>query len=345
MSFMNKQANPVQVELTRAGHVESRHRGSIAIVNTKGELLFDVGDIKSNVFPRSAIKAFQATPLVMHPKFDETGLRAEHIALACASHGGEADHIKGVEDMLALGRFTPNDLECGAHYPLHTKSAMQLFASGEDKTALHNNCSGKHSAMLHSAKLYGFDEKNYISLNHPLQELIKTVMQDLCEHDLSDAPCGCDGCSVPTWGMPLKAMAFGMARLFGGDTGNSSLDLAGQRIAQGVREHPFMVAGSKRFCTQIMTQIPRVFAKTGAEGVYCGAIPQAGIGIAVKCDDGASRAAEIIFAAGLVICSKLLPNIFSDTELAALSNFCNIMQTNWNGIETGILRSSKVLST
>lgn len=293
-------ANPVLVEVTRGPIVESCHRGAIAVVNHQGAVQASWGDIKQAVYPRSAVKAFQALPLVETGAADEYGFTAEEIALACASHNGEpvhADMAGRMLDKLGLGEA---DLECGAHWPMKDDVARDLAASGGVPDQRHNNCSGKHAGMLALAMKLGAPTKGYIDVTHPVQQRILGTMEAMCGVELQTAPRERDGCSVPTWAMPLENLAYGFARFGAPDDLPEGRAAACRRIAQAVAGHPYMVAGKGRYCTGVMEVLGRrAFVKTGAEGVFCVSLPEYGLGVAVKCDDGATRAAEAMTTAVL----------------------------------------------
>ena len=217
--------------------------------------------------------------------------------------------------------------ECGAHWPSGTAAQHAAIRAADRPLAVHNNCSGKHAGMLALARQLTADPHDYVTHDHPVQQAIARTMGEICECDLSHQPWGIDGCSVPTWAFPLRNMALGFARL--------TQRPAGQRIIAAVRAHPFMVAGTGRFDTELMQAIPRVFVKTGAEGVYCGAVPHAGLGIALKCDDGAGRAAEVAMAHVL---GSL--DVWTPEEHAALAAFTHKHLTNWRKIEVGEVRAN-----
>jgi L-asparaginase II len=284
------------------------------------------------VFPRSAIKAFQALPMV-EMAADRFGFTDAEIALACASHAGEPEHVRLARSMLAKIKLSEADLECGPHWPTDAAAQRALAASGEGAGRIHNNCSGKHAGMLALALALGVDPKGYTLTSHPVQRTIAASLRDLCGIDPDDQPCGIDGCSVPTWALPLKSLARGFSRLASGAGLSPGQKRAARRILAAVRAHPFLVAGSGRFCTRMMEAVPRAFVKTGAEGVFCGAIPHAGFGIAVKCDDGAARAAEVIMAALLAH----LP-VWTAEEEARLRGFATVDLTNWAGLEVGRIK-------
>lgn len=290
--------NPLTVEVTRNGVVESRHRGSAAIVDIAGKVQASWGDIKRPTYPRSAIKAIQALPLV------ETGAAAEYdftdaeIALACASHNGEQGHSGGAASMLAKLGLGEGDLECGAHWPYREADTHRMAREGEEPTQLHNNCSGKHSGMLAVAKKLGVPTKGYIDPTHPVQQRIIGAMEQMCGIDLTGVQPGIDGCSAPNWPIPLENLAYGFARLADPKDLPEARAEAAEKIKAAVFAHPFMVAGTGRFCTEVMEILSgRAFIKTGAEGVFCAALPEYGLGVALKCDDGATRGAETMMAA------------------------------------------------
>ncbi|WP_119392682.1 asparaginase [Taklimakanibacter lacteus] len=322
--------NPVIAEVTRGGTVESRHTGAYAVVDGTGKLIASAGDIDRAIFPRSAIKAFQCLPLIESGAADRFGFTPEDLALACASHNGEAGHVRVAQGMLAKAGGSEAQYECGAHWPHEMADQHELVRHGEKPRAIHNNCSGKHAGMLALARHLDAPVQGYTGIDHPVQRAVARAMGEICDVDLAAQPHGTDGCSVPTWAIPLRNLALGFAR-FGSGTGLSDARRdACRRIIEAVRAHPFMVAGSNRFCTKVMEAVPRAFVKTGAEGVFCGAIPHAGLGIALKCDDGAHRASEAATAAVLAS----LP-VWTEAESRALEGFAATDLRNWRKIHVG----------
>jgi L-asparaginase II len=316
--------NPVIVEVTRGGIVESRHRGAFAVVDAAGHVVAAEGGIAAAVFPRSGVKAFQCLPLVESGAADRFGFTDEEIALCCASHNGEPDHLRVARSILARAGNAEALFECGAHWPFHEASRLALIQQGGSPADVHNNCSGKHAGMLALARHLGVDPHGYARPDHPVQRLIARTMGGLCDIDVESQPCGIDGCSVPTWAIPLRNLALGFARFTDPEFA------AAQRIIGAVRAHPFMVAGSGDFDTLIMEAVPRLFIKTGAEGVYCASIPHARLGIALKIDDGASRASETAIASVL---SGL--NLWTEEERAALERFRHHDLHNWRKLGVG----------
>lgn len=290
-------ADPVLIEVWRGDMVESRHRGAYAVVDADGDVIAAHGDIERVIYARSAIKPLQALPLLETGAADALAVSDEELAIACASHGGEPRHVEVVARWLSRLSLGERDLECGAHAPSHASSARALHAAGREPSALHNNCSGKHTGMLATCQHRREPTQGYIRIDHPAQRRVIGVLSQMCGVDLSDAPRGIDGCGLPQLGIPLKALAFAFAR-FGAPGGlTTDRQAACRRIAAAMRAHPFLIAGTGRFCTRaIEIAGAKALVKTGAEGVYTATVPAAGLGIALKIDDGASRAAEATMA-------------------------------------------------
>ncbi|OFX12906.1 MAG: hypothetical protein A2516_03960 [Alphaproteobacteria bacterium RIFOXYD12_FULL_60_8] len=277
--------NPILVEVTRGPLVESFHRGAYALVDAQGRVIRAVGDIDRPIYPRSALKPLQALALIESGAAEAFGVSGEEIALACGSHSGQDIHVEKVGAWLKRLGLSADDLECGASEPVDAGAKKALVRRGEAPTALHHNCSGKHAGFLTVARHLKVPTRNYIDPEHPVQQLVLqhiTTMTGAIPH----SPCGCDGCGVPTWAMPLSALALGMARLADKPS-----------IITAMQTHPFLVAGRGRFDTDVMTAHPNLVVKGGAEGVLCALIPEQGLGLAIKVDDGGLRAASVIGAA------------------------------------------------
>ncbi len=327
--------NPVLVEVTRGGQVESRHTGSIAVCDADGGNVLVLGGAEVPVFPRSAIKAFQALPLLESGAAEKLGLEAAEIALACASHSGEPLHAQTALAMLRKAGRDAGALECGAHWPMGDKAARAMAARGETPGALHNNCSGKHAGFVCLACASDMDPAGYIQPDHFVQRETKAAIESVCGVRLGAEMMGIDGCSIPAWALPLRAMALGFARFGTGQGMGPVRAAAARRIRESVAAHPFMVAGTGRFDTDVMAVTgARAFTKTGAEGVFCASFPQQGLGVAIKIDDGAGRAAEAVMAAVLAMFVPL-----AESERAALANRLEPKLVNWNAIEVGRIRA------
>lgn len=332
--------DPVLVEVLRGDRVESRHRGAVAVCDDEGGVVLALGDASAAVFPRSAVKAFQALPLVESGAADRYALTAAQIALACASHSGEPPHVGAALDMLKKCGRAVQDLECGIHWPSNVEAARALAAAGNKPSALHNNCSGKHAGFICLSCAEGHDPEGYVKPGHFVQREVKAVIEAMTKTSLAPDARATDGCAIPTYAIPLKALAGAFARFGTGRGLAPARAAAAGRIRQAVAAHPAFVAGAGRFDNVAMTALgARVFVKTGAEGVYCAAFPELGLGAAIKCEDGATRAAEAAMAA--VIARFLSLN---DTERAALAPLREPAIRNWNGEIVGRLRATPSLS-
>jgi len=288
-----RQVNPILVEVTRDPIVESRHRGSAVVVDGDSRVVKSWGDAASPVFPRSAVKPLQAVALVTSGAARALDVSDEEIALACASHNGEPVHTAAIEAWLRRLGFEPETLECGAHAPRDKGSRQQLFREKGSPSPLHNNCSGKHAGFLTICRHLGLDPAGYIHPDHPVQVLVRDTLTMLTGCRLAGAPCGIDGCGIPVYGIPLQEIASGMMKLAAPDRLDGSTRDAVRRIRQAMLDNPYLVAGRKRFCTTVMEALsPTTLVKTGAEGVFCAALLDQGMGIALKIDDGATRASE-----------------------------------------------------
>ncbi len=338
--------NPVLVEATRSDTRESAHCGAVAVVDADGHRVVALGDIDRPVFPRSAVKLLQAIPLVESGAADRLGLDDEELAIACASHNGEPEHVAVIARMLAKAGLDESALECGTHWPRVEQVAHAIAAAGREPTALHNNCSGKHAGFLCLACMLcdgvGLRQyaKGYVLPRHPVMRAVTEVLQAATGHDLAQAARGIDGCSIPTFAIPLHRLARAFARIGTGTGLRPGHARAAARLRQAVARHPFMVAGSTRFDTAVMTTFgERVFCKVGAEGVFCAALPERGLGVAIKIDDGnTARAAEVAMAATLEAFVDL-----DDEEADLLEGLSNVRLRNWNGIEVGALRATPEL--
>ena len=291
-------ADPVLVEVTRGDMVESRHRGAFAVVDPDGKVMLQAGDLKRLVYPRSAIKPLQALALVETGAAEAFGVSDAEIALACASHNSEPRHVEAVRAWLERIGLGPDDLECGAHLPFYESAAEEMLREGETPTTLHNNCSGKHAGFLTLAKHLGVPTKGYIGYAHPVQQTLLGIEEVMAGIELRDAPRGIDGCGIPQYGAPLGNLALAMARFADPSSQPERRQKAVARILKAVAAHPFMIAGSGRFCTRVIEAAKgKVLLKTGAEGVFMAALPEYGLGIALKAEDGANRAAEVMMGA------------------------------------------------
>jgi L-asparaginase II len=331
--------NPVLVEVLRGSLVESRHRGAVVVCDSSGGTALSQGDVGAKIYPRSAVKAIQALPLVESGAADRFGLDSSELALACSSHSGEPQHVATAAAMLAKAGRDVGTLECGVHWPTAQSAARALAAHGEQPSALHNNCSGKHSGFICLACNQGVDPLHYVRPDHAVQHEVTAALAGVTGVALERETPAVDGCSIPTFPVPLAALARGFARFATGDGFGPIRAEAARRLREAVAAHPFLVAGTGRFDTLVMEVLgARAFVKTGAEGVYCAALPEQGLGIAIKCEDGAARAAEAVMANVLL---RFVP--LSDEEREKLKPQSAPRLRNWNGMDIGSIRVTEAL--
>jgi len=326
--------NPLTVEVTRGSMVESCHRGTAVVMDAKGNAVHAWGEIERIVYPRSAIKPLQALAVVETGAAEAFAVTDAELALASASHSGQPQHMDVVLAWLERSGFGANDLECGAHEPPAPETTKARVRAGESPGPADNNCSGKHAGMLTTAKHLGEETAGYTRPGHPVQQRLRAILTDIGGADLSQAPEGTDGCGIPVFGMPLSAMARAMARM--ADTGGleaGRAEAAG-RIVAAMMSNPLLVGGRGRFDTIAMEAANGAFAvKTGAEGVHGAILPRLGLGVAVKIDDGARRAAQVAMAAILDYLGVL------DGEAkVALAGFLETPVLNEKGERVGEIR-------
>jgi L-asparaginase II len=257
---------------------------------TDGEAIDSLGDPKAFICLRSAAKPFQALPLVFSGAADAFGITAEELAVVCASHSAEPPHLAAVRSILGKAGLCEDDLQTGAHPPMHALAAARLARTGERPRPIHGNCSGKHAGMLATCTYAGWDHLTYRDPEAPLQRLIRRTVAKLCGLEPEAVLLAGDGCGVPVFALPLENLALGFARLAAGGAEDFPEDLleAVRRARNAMRAHPFMVAGTGRFDTQVIEETDLV-AKSGAEGVFAAGSPE-GWGLALKISDGSGRA-------------------------------------------------------
>ncbi len=322
--------NPVLVDVIRHPAVESVHRGRACIVTVTGEVIEAWGDVEAAVYPRSCIKPIQALPFLESGAADAIGASPEQIALACASHSAEAVHLNELVSWLEILGLPMDALACGPHVPNDPAAAADLVRAGIKPTRLHNNCSGKHLAMLSTALHLGEEPGGYETFDHPVQKRARERISELADTDLTNQPVGTDGCNIPTVAMPLTSLARAFAR-FGTDPGDATA-----RIRAAMAAHPVLIGGTERFDTKITKALGNtVVIKTGAEAVHAAAIPSLGLGIALKIDDGAGRAAEVAIAALLHYLK-----VIDETTWAALQPVAAPSMYNTAGKAVGQIKTS-----
>ena len=277
----------LDVVVTRGSIVESHHRVHAAVVDGSGRLIGSARSPDTVAHWRSCAKPFQVMPLLASGGFDRAGWGDDQLALACASHGGEPEHVEIVEGMLASIAMEEGDLACGPSEPLAQRGLKLLRDSGSRATRLHNNCSGKHAGMLAHAHTSGWPSFGYERQDHPVQKDCLATVAKWTGVEAGRIVQAVDGCGCVVFALPLEPMA----RAFAALAVSARTDELTSRIVHAMRTRPFLLGGTERFDTALIEATEgRVIAKIGAEGVHTVAILDEGIGIAVKVEDGSPRA-------------------------------------------------------
>ena len=321
------------VELWRGGLLESTHLGHAVLVDDTGQIVQAWGDPERIIFPRSSCKMIQALPLVESGAADAYGLTMGQLALSCASHQGAALHVNAARDWLAgIGLGEP-DLRCGSHEPYDKAERDRLICDHEGPCQLHNNCSGKHSGFLTVTKHLKAGPE-YVEIDHPLQKAIRAATEEVTGETV--AGYGIDGCSAPNFAMSVAGLARAMAEFAKARESGSVRERAMQRLRDAMAAHPEYVAGEGRSCTELMRAMGgRVAIKTGAEAVFIAMIPEKKLGLAMKIEDGNSRASEAALVGILTQLGVL------DAAHPMAQKRLPAPQTNCRGFTTGELRLSE----
>jgi L-asparaginase II len=322
--------NPILVEVIRGTVLESFHRGVICVVDQDGKVIYSVGDVNQIAFPRSAMKYFQHLPLLVSGAFEQLNLTLEDLAVMCGSHNGEKIHEDLVAKILGNLNLGEVDLQCGAQAPTLKKDLYALIKADKKPNQLHNNCSGKHAGFLAWCIAHNQDTKSYLSASHPLQQEIKKHVAHFYEVAENELHLAVDGCSAPTYGMSIYKQAISYKNLISNQN-NDSVNEACEKIVKAVTTYPELVAGSQRYCTDLMKVTNgRIVGKTGADGVYCLSIPEKNWGIAIKIDDG-KMGPQYQVAQELLI--KF--NLISQEEAEKLNPYREFDLTNFAGNKVG----------
>lgn len=335
-----KDAAPIGVEVTRGGMVESVHRVIAAVVDASGHPVITWGDVDRLVYGRSAIKPIQALPVIESGAADAFGLDDAEITLCCASHSGEPMHVDRVLAWLDRLGLSAEDLECGPQIPSHVASAHMMIQAGNSPTRAHNNCSGKHSGMLTTARHLGEPAKGYIRDDHPVQRRLRAIMGEMSGCDLTGVPTGYDGCGISVFGTPLSGLATAMARFADPSGLPDDRQAAVRRILAACGKNPLLIAGTGRFNSTLLAETGEAcLLKSGAEGVFAAAIPGQGLGVCLKVDDGNGRASNAAMGA---ILRHL--GVLDAASLERLADTLVAPVHNWEGRLVGHVRPAPNLS-
>jgi L-asparaginase II len=320
---------PVLASVWRGTVVEARVRGHVAVTDALGTVLSSAGTPQAETTLRSCVKPIQALPF-LRLAADRLEATDAEIAIACASHQGEDEHVATVRGLLTKARVPEAALGCGPQLPADDRTARRLLASGAEPRPIHNNCSGKHAAMLATCAVMGWPLDGYMDLSHPCQQAVSGALQEMLGVDLGTAPRGIDGCGLTTYGVPLAALARGFAV--------ASTDPTFRRAQDAMAAHPFLVAGTARFDTALLDVAgSRVTAKIGGAAVWAAVVRPGGPGIAIKLEAGAAEAIPVVAIAVLQhlgVIDAGLPD--------RLSPFARLTLRNWAGRDVGDVRAERI---
>lgn len=320
------------VEVWRGDILESTHRGHAVICRSDGEIVAQWGAPEAIIYPRSSCKMLQALPLIESGAADAAGLGTEQLALSCASHKGALIHTERVSDWLGTLDLGESDLRCGNQFPSDGPEADRLRATGEGACQLHNNCSGKHAGFLTLNKHLG-GGADYHEIDHPVQRMVKDAYEEMTGE--TSPGFGIDGCSAPNHASSLHGFARAMARMADPSSLGGVRGAAAERLVAAMRQHPLLVAGEGRACSEMMAAMPNATAiKTGAEAVFIAILPEQKLGVALKIEDGTTRGAECAIAA-------LLARLgVADPAHPMIAKRLTPTLRNWRGTVTGDIRPS-----
>lgn len=329
MAMTNRQAQTM-VETWRGGMLESYHAGHAVICDDKGEIIEAWGNPEAVIFPRSSCKMIQGLPLVESGAADAVGLTEAQLAFACASHWGQALHVKMASSWLEGLGMGESDLRCGAHEPNDKVERDRLIRAEERPCQYHNNCSGKHSGFLTlNRHIRGGSE--YVEHDHPLQVMVKQAFEETTGE--TSPGWGVDGCSAPNFATSVHGLARAMGRFAGATGEGDARDRAMFRLGRAMAKYPELVAGDTSTDTELMRAMGgKVTLKGGAEAVHIAILPELKRGIAVKIVDGGYRASDAVITALLVRLGAL------EADHPYAKKRLNAVQKNWRGIETGTLQ-------
>lgn len=296
MSGVTAVAPPIRVVLTRV--VEESEHFVDAIVCSIDGVVATHGTTSGQAIPRSSLKPIQVVPLVLSGAAGAFSVTDQEIALASASHSAEVAHVEAVDAWLQRIGLDRSALECGAARPFTIAQADRLIASGESFEPIHNCCSGKHTGYLTIARHLGVDPAGYIERDHPVQQLVESAIQTFTGVSVADVPSGIDGCGVPTYSLPLEALARSMARLVNPSELDPTVREATRRVTTALSTNHFWSSGTGRREVELgAVATEPLITKTGAEGMFMAGLPERGLGIALKTRDGATRAGDLAIAA------------------------------------------------
>lgn len=334
--MIQRSRNPLVVEVLRGPVVESSHQVVAVIAEDRGSVLGFYGNHEYVTFPRSAIKMLQALPMMESGAVEKFALDERMVALACASHAGEKQHLLVITQWLEKLQLTEEILRCGPAFPSHEGTRLEMLRKDLKPHRILHNCSGKHLGLVSAAMALGHNPANYDRWDHPIQIRVRKVLSEMMGIDHEKIPWGVDGCGIPTTAVPLQSVAIGLARMLSSSIGEARHE-ACRRLLKAMTTYPQLVGGHDEFASRLMEVTRgRVIAKSGAEGVFTALVPERRTAVALKAQDGSRRAVEVALGGVLKSLGAL-----SDEEFQALRDSTHPAVKNSRGESVGEIRLQK----
>lgn len=319
----------------RGNTVESVHCGSVAVVNSKGKLIYSFGDPYFVTYLRSSAKPFQVIPLIVSSAAKEFGLSQREIAIIAGSHNGQKIHTDTVKNILKKIGLSEKNLQCGVHIPHYYTANNIIPPAGKKFTQVNHNCSGKHAGMLGLCVFFGWDIKNYRDPNHHAQKMILKAISEICQYPEKEIGIGIDGCGVPVHSMPLYNMALGFSNLVNCSSKDDNTAKAYKLIVDSMKKYPEMVSGEGRLDLSLaMASKNNILAKAGGEALSCSGVLNKGWGVAVKIADGGQRA-----IGPAVIETLKQMGLLNKKQIGRMNKFSQPIIKNFRGDEVGYVRA------
>lgn len=327
------------IEVVRGDVIESSHSIHAVIADRSGTIE-SWGDRRRPTIPRSAIKSVQAMPLLTTGAADTFSLSQEELALACASHSGEPEHVEAVLHWLERIGLMEGDLECGPDVPLGREAKREFYAARSAPSPVFNCCSGKHAGFLTLARHFGEPTAGYITPGSAIQQRVTSAIATMTDFDLADANPGIDGCGIPVFALPLERLSFAMARLADPTDLPTEMADAAVRISEAA-QRVFWVSGTGRTEHKIGAEATEpVVVKAGAEGVFMAALPERGLGIALKAADGTARASHGAIKS-LLRRLGVIPELDGEPILNKAGNVSGVLRAAIAAPERAVLASAR----
>jgi len=325
----------ISTKFTRANITESSHEVKILLSNLNGKVLYTTGNENDLIYPRSSVKIFQAIPFVNSQAIQYFNLNSKIVALACSSHRGENFHLKELKNWLRLIGMNKNILKCGIHNPLDMKANEQLLRANKKINELHNNCAGKHLAMITSCIINNYSTKNYLKLNHPHQLNIRRIFEKFSSNKISIKNYGIDGCSAPQYSFKMKDISEMLINLV--KSYNSLFEYSEEVkcLINSIIKYPKYIGGTDSLDSIIMGLSDKIFCKGGAEGVFLFADLKKEIIGVIKVVDGNERAIPAVL---YKLFNKF--KIMNNKQLKEFSKFYKFKLVNHAKIIIGSIRTN-----